>query len=414
MSLFRKEVSEHRQMGLHGEVVLRQPLSVRVMVGVLALMMTAIAAWVAFASYARIETAPGILVTEAPSAKVIAPAVGVVTELRVREGSVVRKGERILVVSLDRRRSSGRSVAADGLASIGARRHIGEGQIALSGQRAAGERSRLLEIISTTSDQASSLQEQIALQQEVVASNRAMFDQIVKVVDRGFVSKVELERRRQTLIGSEQALAGLRQQLLERRSQVKSAEAQLANLSIDAARDVSDIRASLQTLSQQEAQIEGDQAYVLIAPVAGRVTAVQTAIGRTTAPDKPLMVIVPSDSPLRAEIYAPSRAIGFVHTGQETRLLFDAFPYQRFGSFGGKVQSISRIVIDPRETDVPIRLEGPVYRVTVALDQQAIDAFGEKIALQPGMTLQANIVLERQTFLDWLLKPLHAVMRRTA
>ncbi|NWM49698.1 hypothetical protein GY641_25350, partial [Escherichia coli] len=86
----------------------------------------------------------------------------------------------------------------------------------------------------------------------------------------------------------------------------------------------------------------------------------------------------------------------------------------RFGSFGARVESISRIVIDPRETDVPIKLEGPVYRVVVTLERQAVDAYGEKVPLQPGMALQANIILEREGFLDWLLKPLHAVMRKTA
>ncbi|MBL7373507.1 HlyD family efflux transporter periplasmic adaptor subunit, partial [Escherichia coli] len=80
----------------------------------------------------------------------------------------------------------------------------------------------------------------------------------------------------------------------------------------------------------------------------------QTVAGRMASPDRPMMIIVPEGSPLKAEIYAPSRAIGFVHVGQEARLLYEAFPYQRFGSFGARVESISRIVIDPRETDVPI------------------------------------------------------------
>ena len=394
--------------------MLSQPLSVRILVAVLVLVMTIIAAWVMLGSYARIETAPGILVTERPSSKVFAPVAGVLRELLIREGAMVRKGERIAIVSLERQRSSGRGVAADGLASLDARRQLGEGQIALSAKREAAERSRLKGLMVAASEQADSLQGQMALQQQVVASNRAMFEQISKVVDRGFVSKVEMERRRQALISSEQALAGLRQQQLERRSQADSLREQYAGLSVETAQSISDIRSSLQVIAQQRAQTEGDEAYVITAPITGRVTAVQAVAGRMAAPDKPLMIIVPENTPLKAEIYAPSRAIGFVHPGQETRLLYEAFPYQRFGSFGGRVESISRIVMDPRESEIPIKLEGPVYRVVVMLDRQAVDAYGEKVPLQPGMALQANIVLEHQSFLDWLLKPLHAVMRRTA
>jgi membrane fusion protein len=269
-------------------------------------------------------------------------------------------------------------------------------------------------MIAAAEEQAVSLREQISLQEQVVASNQNMFDQIAKVVERGFVSKVEFERRRQSLINSQQQLAGLRQQLSARLATATEARAQMASLAVESAQGVSEIQSNLQAMMQQQAQLEGEQGYIVTAPISGRITALQTAKGRTANSNLPLMVIVPDKSRLKVELYAPTRAIGFVKPGQETRILFDAFPYQRFGSFGGKVLSVSRIVIDPRENEVPLQLEEPVYRVIVALDKQTVTAFGENISLQPGMTLQANIVLERQSFLSWLLQPLNAVLNRTA
>ena len=144
------------------------------------------------------------------------------------------------------------------------------------------------------------------------------------------------------------------------------------------------------------------------------MTALAAGVGRAVNASRPVMVIVPQDAELVAELYAPTRAVGFVEPGKETRLLYDAFPYQRFGSFGGKVDNISRIAVDPRETEIPFPFEEPVYRIKVKLDRQAIRASGEQNPLQAGMTLQANIVLERQTFLAWLLQPLNAVLNRTA
>ena len=149
------------------------------------------------------------------------------------------------------------------------------------------------------------------------------------------------------------------------------------------------------------------------APIAGRVTAIQTGIGRTVGGAVPLMAIVPIGSPLRAELYAPSRAIGFIRKGQEVRLLYDAFPYQRFGSFVGKVDTVSRIVIGPGELDAPLKIEEPVYRVTATLKDQQLQAFGEVVPFQPGMTLTANIVLDRRSFWDWLMTPFNAVAKRT-
>jgi len=413
MSLFRGQVTEYRKLRLHGEVVLSQPLSIRILVGALFAIIAIIGTWVSLGTYARIETVPGILITNIPSAKVVATQSGVVTELRAVEGQLVNAGERLAVINLDRRAAAGDTVASRGLDALEARRQITLSQMGLSARRASAEHERLATAIVAAEQQAASLREQISLQDQVVASNQNMFDQIAEVVERGFVSKVEFERRRQTLINSQQQLAGLRQQLSARLADAAQARAQTTSLAIESAQGFSEIQSNIQVMAQQQAQLEGEQGYIITAPISGRITALQTAKGRTVNPNLPLMVIVPERSNLKAELYAPTRAIGFVKPGQEARILYDAFPYQRFGSFSAKVQSVSRTVIDPRESEAPLKLEQAVYRVTVSLDDQAVTAYGEKIELQPGMTLQANIVLERQSFLSWLLRPLNAVLKRT-
>lgn len=414
MTLFRTEALEHQNDRLHGEVVFTQPLSTKLFAGSLFGIIAIAAVWVSVGTYARIETVPGMLITSVPSAKVVALQPGVVSELPVQEGQLVRKGDRLLVINSDREATGGGDVAGRGLGALAARQQLTEAQVAMADGRATAERGRLTTIITSAEQQALSLRDQIALQEQVVASNQQMFDQVIAVVERGFVSKVELERRRQTLLSSQQSLANLRQQLTARTSDAQQARDQLASVVIDAQQGVSQIRESLQALNAEQARLEGEQSYVITAPIDGRVTALAAGVGRSVNASRPVMVIVPDGAELVAELYAPTRAVGFVDAGKETRLLYDAFPYQRFGSFGGKVANISRTAVDPRETDIPFPFEEPVYRIKVSLDQQRVDAFGGPSPLQAGMTLQANIVLERQTFLAWLLQPLNAVLNRTA
>jgi membrane fusion protein len=413
LSLFRTEVLEHQSNRLHGEVVLSQPLSTKVFAGALFGIVAIAAVWVNVGTYARIETVPGLLVTSVPSAKVVALQPGVVSELPVQEGQLVRKGDLLLVINSDREAAGGGDVAGRGLDALVVRQQLSEAQVAMTGGRADAERARLATVITSAEQQAISLRDQIALQEQVVASNQKMLDQVIVVVERGFVSKVDLERRRQTLLSSQQALASLRQQLTGRIAEAQQARDQLASVAIDAEQGVSRIRESMQAIGAEQARLEGEQSYVITAPIDGRVTALTAGVGRSVTAARPVMVIVPDGTELMAELYAPTRAVGFVEPGKETRLLYDAFPYQRFGSFGGKVDNISRIAVDPRETEIPFPFEEPVYRIKVKLDRQAIQAFGKQNPLQAGMTLQANIVLERQTFLAWLLQPLNAVLNRT-
>ncbi len=414
MSLFRREALESAEDRLHGEVVFTQSLSTTIMVMALFVIIAIALTWVTVGNYARVETVPGILVTDRPSAKVVAPQQGTIVELAVREGQLVKKGDRLLVVNSDREAAAGGDVAGRSIGALETRRRLNEAQVAMAANRAATERSRLAAVIASAEAQAESLEGQIDLQREVVASNQQIFDQIEAVVERGYVSKVEFERRRQTLLSSQQSLATLEQNRTEALARAVQARSQIAGVGVEEAQGISQLQDSLQALSAEQARLQGEQSYVIAAPIDGRVTALATGEGRPATPNRPLMVIVPDDAELTAELYAPTKAIGFVEPGKETRLLYDAFPYQRFGSFQGKVDSISRIAVDPRETEIPFPFEEPVYRVKVKLDDQDIEAFGEPTPLQAGMTLQANIVLERQSFLAWLLQPLNAVLNRNS
>jgi membrane fusion protein len=115
---------------------------------------------------------------------------------------------------------------------------------------------------------------------------------------------------------------------------------------------------------------------------------------------------VPGGSALRAELFIPARAIGFVEVGQRVRILYDAFPYQHFGTYGGRVASVSQTILAATDVVAPVTLVGPSYRATVLLERPDIDAYGKRIPLQPDMLLRADIILDRRTLVQWILNPL--------
>jgi membrane fusion protein len=115
--------------------------------------------------------------------------------------------------------------------------------------------------------------------------------------------------------------------------------------------------------------------------------------------------IIPLDANLQAELFFPTRASGFVRPGQQVRILYDAFPYQKFGTYRGTVKKVSHTILTGNEATGPISLKEPAYRVTVALDRPDIDAYGLKMPLQPDMLLKADVLLEQRSLISWLLDP---------
>jgi membrane fusion protein len=173
------------------------------------------------------------------------------------------------------------------------------------------------------------------------------------------------------------------------------------------------LQRTLFDVAQHTAEIEGRRRYIVRAPIAGRVTSVLASVGGTIDTRTPLMSIVPTDSYFEADLFVPARAIGFVAPGQTVRLLYDAFPFQRFGSYSGTVDSVATTMLGPAEMPAPVAgIKDPAYRVKVKLARQTVEAYGHEVPLQPDMTLRADIILERRSFIEWLLEPLLSVRHR--
>jgi membrane fusion protein len=220
------------------------------------------------------------------------------------------------------------------------------------------------------------------------------------------MAEADYQRRRDAHLESQLKLAALGQQLATRRAELAQSAASLEQLPTTIAEKAQALRGELAGAEQRIAEIEGRRAYVVRAPIAGRVSTLQAAIGRAADPQKPQLSLLPHDSMLEAELFVPTQAIGFVRAGQEVRILYDAFPYQRFGTFGGRVSRVARTMLTDADISGPVSLQQPAYKVTVVLDRQDVTAYDGRVPLQPDMLLKADILLERRSLFAWLLDPI--------
>jgi membrane fusion protein len=92
------------------------------------------------------------------------------------------------------------------------------------------------------------------------------------------------------------------------------------------------------------------------------------------------------------------------------RLLFDAFPYQTYGAGRGRVTEVSRVPTEPSAIDAQLGIEEPVFRIRVAIDSLAPRATAAQRQLRPGMTLGANLVMERRSLWEVLFNPFSSMV----
>jgi membrane fusion protein len=140
-ALFRKEVLDVRADRLHGTIILSQSVSSRVMTAALIMTMVAIGAWLVIGSYARIETARGILVPTSGATKVYALRAGIVTELHAYEGLVVAARQKLAIIKSDQPSGEGGRYTEEGVDSLGAQEQLATARIDAGGARGCCQRS---------------------------------------------------------------------------------------------------------------------------------------------------------------------------------------------------------------------------------------------------------------------------------
>jgi membrane fusion protein len=212
-------------------------------------------------------------------------------------------------------------------------------------------------------------------------------------------------------LDSESQYKALVRQQLDTRQQLDAARQQLAQLPLDAAAKRNDTERQLAGIAQSMAQNELQRAVVLRAPRDGTVSAVLPKPGQMVSAGQSLLSILPAGSALQAQLLVPSRAIGFIDPGSRVVLRYEAFPYQKFGQQYGQVTDVSRSALNSSEiaTLIGQQSQQPLYRVQVKLDEQFVLAYGHKEPVKPGMTLQADILMDRRSLLEWVFEPLYGM-----
>jgi membrane fusion protein len=408
--LFRQEAIEfQRQNREWGHVSLVQSLSLKATAWLIGAAVALIVGFLFLGSYSRKETVVGYLTPASGTAKVFVSQPGTIKEIHIQEGQQVREGQSLLTIDTDRIAANGLDVNASMLETLGSQKEMLTAQIAAEEQRTKSERERLTALISGLEVQISQLDAQLTIQGQRIRVEEEFVASAADLRKEGYMADVDFKRRQVAFLEQKQNLSSLNQQLAARQSELTETRYHLQQLPTVMAGKIQGLRSELGTIEQRIAEINGRRAYVIRAPAAGRVSTLQATAGQFADPRRLQMEIVPNESVLQAELFVPARAIGFVRPGQEVRILYEAFPYQQFGTYSGRVLKISETILTRTDASGPIELKEPAYKVTAGLDRQDIDAYGKKIPLQADILLRADIILEKRSLINWLLDPLLSV-----
>lgn len=176
----------------------------------------------------------------------------------------------------------------------------------------------------------------------------------------------------------------------------------------DAMTEYGGVRSEIAEVAEQVKRLQ-DKVYRLDirAPIRGWVHDLRAkTIGQVIQPGAVIMQIVSDKIVVEAEVQINSRDIGFVKVGQPVNLRVTSFDYARFGIGKGFLKRISASSVAGPDGELH-------YIGLIELTNQYVGNVPAEHPMQPGMTVEAEILTGEKTLLQYLTKPMIDVVSRS-
>jgi membrane fusion protein len=408
-SLFREEAIEFQRRRLWGDVILIRPMSSWLLLGLFSFIVIVGIIFSLTQSYTRRESVRGYLAPSSGLASVSIARAGIVSRVFVHEGQTVRAGERLFEVNTSEMLNSGKSSSTALLARLDEQSAEFRSQMIMTRTKYKNELSQLQNQILGLQARSEVLRQSIRYQKDRVLLSKKDLTESESLIPSGFISGREVSKRKHDYLSELQMQKELAQRLDEVLSQVGLVNIQIKALPLVVSEKNSQILGQLSQLEERRIQANQGSAYSVTAPISGSVSGLQAKVGAAVDGKISLAYIIPKDTLLQAELYIPIRVAGFVASGQQVRVEYDAYPFQQFGMANAVILQVSKSVQNPGEISGPLKFDEPVYHAVAKLDRQTIGAYGQSVMLKSGMLLHGQVVVRQQKLLDWIFEPLRSL-----
>jgi membrane fusion protein len=353
-------------------------------------------------------TSPFLLVPVRGTDAVKALRGGVVVEARVSEGQPVARGATIFVI-----RSQEVGDRFSELATLENQLKNGVESLANARRKRESERRTDEEEGRRLQAHLENLKRMLVLRREQLAVAKEQLARSKKLVDQGLTSWVEYSnyemKANQTAMDLQQMDVDQRDTLaaiekLRHESEARETEFRELERSLKETEQKSRIR--IRSLSEDPADARGNNLFVA-APCDGTVLRLLTRRpGAVVREGDVLGEVACSGERLQAELTVPQAGLAQIRSGQPVKLLYTAFPYQRYGVHHGTVRWTSPAGVMVNDV--------PSFRVFVELQEDSVKVGGQSRPLMAGMGGNARVVVGSRSVISYAFEPLRQLRENLA
>ncbi|WP_442910833.1 HlyD family type I secretion periplasmic adaptor subunit [Kluyvera sp. CHPC 1.251] len=388
-------------------------------------------AWASLAEIDEVTRGDGKAIPSSRLQKIQNLEGGIVAEVFVHEGEVVKAGAPLLRLDDTRFRSNAGESEADRLALEARIQRLtaqldGKETLTLSPDIvekspdiANGEMELFASVNKRIQSELSGLDEQLVQKKQELLDYQAKGEQYRRslgllqqeismsepLVAKGAISKVEVLRLRRSEVETRGQLESVTLSVPRAQAAIKEIESKMGETRgryrSEALSQLNEARTELSKLTATGKAIEDRVNRTLVtSPVRGIVQQLMVnTIGGVIQPGNDLVEIVPLDDTLLIEAKIRPQDIAFLRPGQEAMVKFTAYDFTIYGGLKAKLEQISPDTVTDKDGK-------SFYVIRLRTEKNHLGSDEKPLLIIPGMVASVDIITGKKTILAYLLKPI--------
>ena len=383
------------------------------------------ALWMYFGKVDVVITARGKVIPRG-EVKVVQPlTTGVITEILIKEGDLVSKGQvlmkldpsqiepelesmkaNLMQVSLEIERIQ--AVLADTpFAPMG---EYAEALVEVQKQIYHSSKQRLIDQLLIKKEQLNQLDEKLASLQKGLSQHSYLAgmykERLARLSSvRDILSREDYNNAETEFKNAENDRAITRHQIEESRAARQQLEEEIAFMKEDERnRLLSELAEKRRDQLYLKANVEKSTfltaRQLIVSPVSGYINKLLIhTIGGVVTPAEKLISVVPRDSPLVIKALVESKDVGFVEANMDASVKVDAFSFQKYGIIDGQVEQVARDSLEDERL-------GLVYEIYVHPQQTTLMVEGQEAPITIGMGVTVEIKTGKRRIIEFFIYPM--------
>ncbi|MBW7984845.1 HlyD family secretion protein [Enterobacillus tribolii] len=417
--LFRQEAVEYAKAKWLGKALLISGYSSRSVAALSLMFFILLLAIIIFGNYTRRINVNGEVLSQPHPITVFSPQQGFIIKKWVNAGDSVAKGQPLYQIDVSRTTSSG-NVSATALKAINNQLTQIDGIIIKLQENKAvtlDNLRRQLEKYRANHQKSQTLVANAATGMEEMRNTMTNYTDYQR---KGLINKDQLNNQRYLYYQQQSIYQSLNTQVIQEGLQMATLESELSTRSADFDNQISQYLYQRSDLQRQLAEADAGGMLYINAPSSGKIENMSVTQGQMVKANDSLAQLTPAgEHNYMLLLWLPNSSLPYVHAGDSVNIRYEAFPFEKFGQFPGRIASISNVPASPQEmalyNNIPQTASGgisePYYKVMVTLKNDSFRYQGGPLTLSNGLKAQVTLFLEKRPLYQWMFSPFYDIRK---